>query len=132
MISYNTQIDNTNKKYKIQFETDDYGALQNLLKCSEKYYLSADEGNKKEGNKKPISKLTRLKVYQKYKGHCAYCGCKLALKDMQVDYIPGIYFYNGANDIEKYNPVCRMCNLYKLPMPIEDFRGQLGKLTSRL
>lgn len=24
MGSYNTQIDNTNKKYKIQFETDDY------------------------------------------------------------------------------------------------------------
>ena len=28
MISYNTQIDNTNKKYKIQFETDDYDAFK--------------------------------------------------------------------------------------------------------
>lgn len=32
MISYNTQIDNTNKKYKIQFETDDFDAF----KCAEK------------------------------------------------------------------------------------------------
>lgn len=28
MISYNTQIDNTNKKYKIQFETDDFDAFK--------------------------------------------------------------------------------------------------------
>ena len=83
-------------------------------------------------NRKSISKHTRLKVYQKYNGHCAYCGCQLALKDMQVDHIYSVYWYNGANDIENYNPACRMCNFYKSTMPIEDFREQLGKLTSRL
>lgn len=36
MISYNTQIDNTNKKYKIQFETDDFDAFKWAEKiCSE-------------------------------------------------------------------------------------------------
>lgn len=36
MISYNTQIDNTNKKYKIQFETDDYDAFKLVEKvCSD-------------------------------------------------------------------------------------------------
>lgn len=82
--------------------------------------------------RKSISKATRLKVYEKYDGHCAYCGCTLELKDMQVDHIQSVYWYNGANDIENYNPACRMCNFYKSTMSVEDFREQLGKLLSRL
>lgn len=82
--------------------------------------------------RKPIPKPVRFKVYEKYNGHCAYCGCELELKDMQVDHIESVYWYNGANDIENYNPACRMCNFYKSTMPIEDFRKQLGKLTSGL
>lgn len=82
--------------------------------------------------RKSISKATRLKVYEKYNGHCAYCGCTLTLKEMQVDHIQSVYWYNGANDIENYNPACRMCNFYKSTMPIEKFREQLGQLTSRL
>lgn len=84
------------------------------------------------GVRKAIPKATRLKVYEKYNGHCAYCGCDLALKDMQVDHIQSVYWYNGANDIENYNPACRMCNFYKSTMTIEDFRKQLGKILSRL
>lgn len=34
-----------------------------------------------------FNKLVREKVYQKYNGHCAYCGCELQYKDMQVDHI---------------------------------------------
>ena len=83
-------------------------------------------------NRKSISKHTRLKVYQKYNGHCAYCGCELALKEMQVDHIQSVYWYDGANDIENYNPACRMCNFYKSTMSVEDFREQLGKILSRL
>ncbi len=82
--------------------------------------------------RKHISKSTRLKVYEKYKGHCAYCGCELALKEMQVDHIQSVYWYDGANDIENYNPACRMCNFYKSTMSVEDFREQLGKILSRL
>lgn len=32
MVSYNTQIDNTNNKYKIQFETDDYETFKYVEK----------------------------------------------------------------------------------------------------
>lgn len=35
--------------------------------------------------RKPIPKNIRKQVYEKYNGHCAYCGCKLDYKDMQVD-----------------------------------------------
>ena len=82
--------------------------------------------------RKSISKATRLKVYEKYNGHCAYCGSTLTLKEMRVDHIQSVYYYNGTNDIENYNPACRMCNFYKSTMPIEKFREQLGQLTSRL
>lgn len=34
---------------------------------------------------KSIPKKDRLKIYEKYNGHCAYCGCELNYKDMQVD-----------------------------------------------
>lgn len=33
-----------------------------------------------------ISKSKREAVYRKYDGHCAYCGRKIAHKDMQVDH----------------------------------------------
>lgn len=32
MVAYNTQIDNENKKYKIQFETDDFDAFKRVEK----------------------------------------------------------------------------------------------------
>lgn len=82
--------------------------------------------------RKHISKSTRLKVYEKYDGHCAYCGCKLDLQKMQVDHIESVYWYNGANDIENYNPACRMCNFYKSTRTVEDFKKALGKLLSGL
>ena len=68
--------------------------------------------------RKAIPKNIRQQVYEKYNGHCAYCGCKLEYKDMQVDHIESIYKaeYNSreaANTIENYMPSCRSCNFYK-------------------
>ena len=60
---------------------------------------------------KPIQKKIREKVYQKYNGHCAYCGCELEYKDMQVDHIKSVYVHNEylkdmtteeLNDIETF------------------------------
>jgi len=34
-----------------------------------------------------VSKAMRQNVYNKYNGHCAYCGCHINYKDMQVDHI---------------------------------------------
>lgn len=82
--------------------------------------------------RKPISKHIRIQVYNKYSGHCAYCGCELEYKDMQVDHINPIYWHNGSNDIENYNPACRMCNFYKLTYAIEKFRENIQTLHERL
>lgn len=45
-----------------------------------------------------ISKEIRQKVYDMYNGHCAYCGCQLELKDMQIDHIKPKYL-GGEDDI---------------------------------
>lgn len=82
--------------------------------------------------RKSIPKKVREEVYKKYNGHCAYCGCPLEYKNMQVDHIESVYWYDGENEIDNYNPACRMCNFYKSTMTIEDFRNQLGKIVERL
>lgn len=82
--------------------------------------------------RKPIPKHIRQKVYEKYNGHCAYCGCELDYKDMQVDHISSVYWHNGENSIENYNPACRMCNFYKSTYTIEKFRENLQTLHERL
>lgn len=75
---------------------------------------------------KPISKRTRQLVYAKYDGHCAYCGCKLGIKDMQVDHINSVFKMNNPDDsLENLNPSCRQCNYYKQEASIEEYRERI-------
>lgn len=80
---------------------------------------------------KPIPKAVRQKVYEKYDGHCAYCGKPIEYKEMQVDHIQAHYL-GGADEMDNYNPACRMCNFYKGTMSIDRFREELRKLQERL
>lgn len=82
--------------------------------------------------RKPIPKAVRMQVYEKYDGRCAYCGCKLEYKDMQVDHINPLYWHNGEDSIENYNPACRMCNFYKSAYTVEKFREQIQTIRDRL
>ena len=79
-----------------------------------------------------MMKIDRQKVYDKYNGHCAYCGKAISIKEMQVDHI--IPKRNGGtNDIDNLNPSCRLCNHYKRAAGIETFRYVLlGGLIKRL
>lgn len=86
--------------------------------------------------RKPIPKQKRLDVYNKYNGHCAYCGCELEYKDMQVDHIESVYVSelfnrNINNDISNLMPTCRMCNFYKSTGDIEYLRRQLENVLMR-
>ena len=91
--------------------------------------------------RKHISPKKRQEVWEKYNGHCAYCGCEITLKEMQVDHAEAIYphekeYKAGQADyldsIENYMPACRMCNFYKSTSTIEGFRKNLQTLTDRL
>jgi len=92
--------------------------------------------------RKPIPKGTRLLVYKKYDGHCAYCGKEIQMKDMQVDHIvPVMKSYYGAkeeaekvrkmisdgsfNEVGNLMPACRACNFYKSMNDIDGFRKRI-------
>lgn len=89
--------------------------------------------------RKPLSKPIRKLVFDKYNGHCAYCGKEIALKEMQVDhaiaYAQSIYgpkesrdrvgqmiADDSINSIDNLMPSCRPCNFYKGGWDIEAFR----------
>jgi uncharacterized protein (TIGR02646 family) len=82
--------------------------------------------------RKPIPKNIREQVYRKCNGHCAYCGCELDYKDMQVDHVKSVFYYNGTNDIDNLLPSCRMCNFYKSTFTLDEFRKNLESLHERL
>lgn len=79
-----------------------------------------------------ITKELRYRVFYKYNEHCAYCGCKLSFKTMQIDHLES-YMNNGENlDFNNLMPSCRQCNFYKNTLTLEKFREQLTHITDRL
>lgn len=87
--------------------------------------------------RKPFPKSVRKAVYEKYGGHCAYCGCELDYRDMQVDHAVAV---NGGelsdqmvgddtmNKIDNLMPACRQCNYYKSTLDIEGFRWKIREV----
>lgn len=80
-----------------------------------------------------IPKKIRQQVYEKYNGHCAYCGCELKYEDMQVDHIESVARAEWSkkevnNDIDNLMPSCRQCNFYKGVCDIEGFRRELENI----
>lgn len=83
-----------------------------------------------------INKSKREAVYQKYDGHCAYCGRKIAYKDMQVDHFLPLRAWGiedaGADDLDNLMPACRMCNHYKRANSLETFRRYIEEIPRKL
>lgn len=75
--------------------------------------------------RKSIPKKVREQVYKMFDGHCAYCGCKIEYKDMQVDHIKSHMINKGIDDISNYYPSCKDCNHFKMCFPIERFRNNI-------
>jgi len=83
-----------------------------------------------------MKKTERIKVYEKYDGHCAYCGKELVYKDMQVDHLEprlnGLISAEYVEKFENYMPSCRRCNHYKRAHSLKEFRQLLVTLHERL
>lgn len=78
------------------------------------------------------TKEERKQIFQKYKGHCAYCGLPITIQEMQVDHIVALK-RGGPDSIENANPACRMCNKYKDTLTLYDFKNWLlAGVTGRL
>ena len=91
-----------------------------------------------------ISKEVRQIVYDKCGGHCAYCGCEITIKQMQVDHIQPHWhtlteqqatksgIRKGSHDIENLNPSCARCNKWKSTFNLEQFRTVVETSLDRL
>lgn len=90
--------------------------------------------------RKSIPKSVRKLVYQKYNGHCAYCGCEIPEKGFNVDHLHCLKHYEyteeftgiDVHDISNLMPSCGSCNRYKATMDLETFRKELQKIPDRL
>lgn len=82
-------------------------------------------------NRRKLSKEERMNVYQKCNGHCAYCGCEIEYKDMQVDHVMPLRI-GGSDELGNMLPACRSCNHYKATLDAEGFRKYLAGIHKRL
>lgn len=82
-----------------------------------------------------IPQKVRVALWEKYNHRCAYCGCKLDYRDMQIDHIRSVYantdYKQTMTEEEMYSednllPACRQCNFYKSSMDLEKFRERLS------
>lgn len=78
-----------------------------------------------------LTRDERIQIYNKCNGHCAYCGCELEYKDMQVDHVKAIQA-GGADTLDNMIPACRSCNHYKSVMDIKTFRKCLERMPTVL
>lgn len=88
---------------------------------------------------KTIPKKVRIDDYNKYEGHCAYCGKEIEYKDMQLDHlIPRQrekFKKHSEEEIEcfeNYMPSCRRCNHYKRAHSLETFRKMIEEIPAKL
>ena len=87
-----------------------------------------------------LSQAERKAVYDKYNGHCAYCGCDIPFKGFNVDHLHCLRNYEyteeftgiDVHSIDNLMPACGSCNRYKAAMDLETFRKQLQKIPDRL
>jgi len=81
-----------------------------------------------------MGKVDRIKVHQKYDGHCGYCGKDITLKEMQVDHMKPRWSANDdtIHDFSNLMPSCRSCNHYKRADNVEQFRLSMKGLHKRL
>lgn len=87
-----------------------------------------------------LSQTERKAVYDKYNGHCAYCGCDIPFKGFNVDHLHCLRNYEyteeftgiDVHSIDNLMPACGSCNRYKATMDLETFRKQLQKIPDRL
>lgn len=83
--------------------------------------------------------VLREKIFNKYFGHCAYCGCTLERgwhldhfvpKRRGNSYSQGVV--RGKDEISNYMPACKSCNSCKSDLDIEDFRDRVSDRIKRL
>ena len=90
-----------------------------------------------------MTKKEREAIYNKYNGHCAYCGRNIEYKDMQVDHVipqrratakagRGRVPLEVVEDPSNLICSCRSCNHYKRAHSLETFRRYIEEILMKL
>jgi hypothetical protein len=79
-------------------------------------------------------KEVRKKVFDKYRGHCAYCGVELCMTSLRVDHIEPLKRHLYRPDVRKHldvidnlNPSCVSCNSSKSSLSLEMWRVEISE-----
>ncbi|MDR0618296.1 MAG: HNH endonuclease, partial [Bacteroidales bacterium] len=78
-----------------------------------------------------MKKETRKTIFDKFGGHCAYCGTEINFDKFQVDHFVA-KLKGGSDDVDNLMPSCIECNRYKATLSIETFREWLEKSKKQL
>ena len=84
-----------------------------------------------EIKRRKLSKAERIQIYDKCDHRCAYCGCDLEYKDMQVDHAKPLRC-GGVDEMSNMLPACRSCNHYKATLTVEKYRKHIDGIPDRL
>lgn len=80
----------------------------------------------------------RHTIFNKYHGHCSYCGCELSEDHFAVDHIDPIFRKHsdveingwgrekGKDEMDNYNPCCMSCNSSKSTYTLEKWRKEIS------
>lgn len=92
----------------------------------------------KNRNKPKIRDL----IFNKFKGHCAYCGCIIERNKFHIDHFLPLKrgttdlqlkgSERGSNELDNYFPSCGSCNSSKNSYNIENWRKELSLKIMRL
>lgn len=79
--------------------------------------------------RRKLTKDERMAVYEKTNGHCAYCGCELEYKDMQVDHVIPINGWSeqGSDTLDNMLPACRQLQPLQEPEHLGGIPKKCGK-----
>jgi hypothetical protein len=77
--------------------------------------------------KKRYTKEERKNLLEGFNCKCAYCGCDLNLRTMQLDYIIPLE-RNGKEELSNIFPVCKECNAYKGLQTYNDFKSSIARI----
>ena len=75
--------------------------------------------------------MNRRDIYNKYDGHCAYCGKKIEYDDMTIDHIIP-QSKGGKDNLENTIPSCQLCNNQKGNRSVEEFREFVANIVDVL
>ncbi|MBO5435344.1 HNH endonuclease [bacterium] len=80
-----------------------------------------------KNKRRKLSPDEKAHVYNKFNGHCAYCGCGTNLSDVTIDHVKPLN-KNGTDETDNMFPCCYVCNHIKHNFTVSKFRSRIVEI----